>query len=138
MLSGLMGLVGRGSIAQSFAATMVSFMFFSLTFKERPYESDRLNFMKIFTEFQIFSVLLVCVVLQTHDSGFGTERVTVDDYGIFQMLMVLGMFPVAAYFLGVGMRDLGEAVTEDIGLASDDKESETENPMLPSCEVEQD
>jgi hypothetical protein len=129
VLSGLMALVGRGSIAQSFGATIISFMFFSLTFKERPYESDRLNFVKIFTEFQIFFVLLVCVVLQTHNTGFGTERITVDDYGLSQVLMVLAMFPITIYFLGQGMKDLGNQAIDDVGTLKGSDTEEQQNPM---------
>ena len=56
ILSGLLGLVGRGSIAQSVAGVMIAFVFFALTFKERPYKSNSLNWIKIFSEFQLYEL----------------------------------------------------------------------------------
>ena len=52
MLSGFVSFMGAGSIAQSVAATLISF-FFAWTFQERPFEAQHLNMIKIFTEFQI-------------------------------------------------------------------------------------
>ena len=113
ILSGLLGLVGRGSIAQSVAGVMIAFVFFALTFKERPYKSNSLNWIKIFSEFQIFAVLLICVVLQTLTTDFGTEHITVDDYGLLQCVCVVAMFPIAAYFIFDSVRDLDKRVASD-------------------------
>jgi hypothetical protein len=49
----LIGLVGRGSVLQTVAATFISFAFFALTFREMPYNTRSLNAVKLFSEFQL-------------------------------------------------------------------------------------
>ena len=46
------------------------------------FKSDRLNRIKIFSELQIFAVLLICVVLQSYQADFSTEKIGFDGYGI--------------------------------------------------------
>ena len=78
MLSGFVSFMGAGSIAQSVVATLISFFFFAWTFKQMPFEAQHLNMIKIFTEFQIFGILLVCIVLQTNEQGFAAEAITIN------------------------------------------------------------
>ena len=46
------------------------------------YKSALLNSIKIFCEFQVFTVLLICCVLQTYENDFTGERVTIDGWGL--------------------------------------------------------
>eukprot|EP01043_Picozoa_sp_COSAG02_P079795 COSAG02_NODE_18647_length_927_cov_1.276570_2_plen_70_part_01 len=62
-LSGLIGLFQRGSVLQTVCATVISFFFFAIAFRERPFEEDKLNMVKIYSEFQIFGILLLCIVI---------------------------------------------------------------------------
>jgi hypothetical protein len=92
ILSGLISLVNRGSIAQTVLATLISFFFFAFTVRAQPYNSTRLNMLKVFSEFQMFGVLLICVVLQTHAiPSFGAEVVTLDGYGLTQVYMTMAV-----------------------------------------------
>ena len=50
ILSGLIGLFGRGTIAQTFAAVAISFLFFALSVKAQPFKTDKLNRIKVFSE----------------------------------------------------------------------------------------
>ena len=47
ILSGLIGVVGRGSVAQACVATMIGFFFFSISYKEQPFKKDALNEWKL-------------------------------------------------------------------------------------------
>ena len=60
IMSGLLGLVGRGSIGQAVLAVVLAFVFFAVAFKFQPFESGRLNFFKICSEAQLFGVLVPC------------------------------------------------------------------------------
>ena len=53
ILAGLIGLAGRGSVFQTVVATLISFTFFALSFREMPYNTRRLNGIKVFSEFQL-------------------------------------------------------------------------------------
>ena len=94
MLSGFVSFMGAGSIAQSVAATLISFFFFACTIKQMPFEAHHLNMIKIFTEFQIFGILLVCIVLQTNEQGFAAEAITIDGYGTLQTLLTVSVLPI--------------------------------------------
>ena len=58
IMSGLLGLVGRGSIGQAVLAVVLAFVFFAAAFKFQPFECGRLNFFKICSEAQLFGVLV--------------------------------------------------------------------------------
>jgi hypothetical protein len=119
LLTGLIGMIGRGTIAQAVVATTITFFFFALAFKEQPYEDPVLNFIKIVSEIQIFGLMLICVVLQTAAQGFSGETVTIEDYGNMQLLLILSILPISVYMVvtGVlGMRGEGE---DDGGSDSD-------------------
>jgi hypothetical protein len=65
---GVIGLVGRGTVSQAFAACLVAAGFLAVTFREQPYEKAWHNRLKIFTDFQVFVILLICLVLQTQEA----------------------------------------------------------------------
>lgn len=118
VLAGLVGLVGRGSVAQTVMCTLISFAFFALSFKAQPFHSRTLNFIKLWSEFQIFGIFLVCVVIQTVDSDFSTEVITIDGYGAAQVGLTLMIVPITIYFVVINFRDLkGDTgdQTEDSG-----------------------
>jgi hypothetical protein len=106
VLAGLIGLFGRGSIAQAVVATAIAFFFFALSVREQPFAKPKLNWIKLLSEFQIFGVLLMCIVLQAEAVGFDAEVVTVEVYGAIQTALTLVIVPVVAYFLVGSMRDL--------------------------------
>ena len=53
ILAGLIGLVKRGSVLQIVVATVISFLFFAIAFREMPYHTSRLNAVKVLSEFQL-------------------------------------------------------------------------------------
>jgi hypothetical protein len=113
LLSGLMGLVGRGSIAQAVVCTVIAFFFFAFSLSERPYQSKTLNTIKIVSEFQIFLILLTCVVLQTNRGSLDEEHITVDGYGLIQILATLCIVPFVLFMIVRQMRAL-EHMVEDV------------------------
>ena len=54
ILSGLIGVVGRGTVAQAVAGTLIAFYFFAISYREQPFRSRGLNRIKIFSELQLF------------------------------------------------------------------------------------
>jgi len=106
--------VGRGSVAQSAVATLISFAFCALSFREQPFDKPRLNHVKIFSEFQIFGILLVCLIVQVHDQGFDSEIVTIEAYGVMQTTLVIAIVPVILYFFVITFRDLKTEVKDDM------------------------
>ena len=89
-------------------ATLISFMFFALSFHAQPFNTARMNAIKICSEFQIFGILLACVVLQTHHQGdrIATEAIGLEDYGTAQVVLTLAIMPVTIYVLGAGLLDM--------------------------------
>eukprot|EP01050_Picozoa_sp_SAG11_P040003 SAG11_NODE_17146_length_527_cov_0.745327_1_plen_126_part_10 len=83
ILTGIIGLVGRGPVAQAFVGAMISFYFFALSLRYQPYRKPVLNRMKIVVEFQVFATLTITIVLQsvTVDNFDAEEIFTTDDYG---------------------------------------------------------
>eukprot|EP01051_Picozoa_sp_SAG22_P001338 SAG22_NODE_52_length_24288_cov_15.594568_6_plen_82_part_00 len=64
-------------VVQTVLATLISFLFFALAFREMPYSKRRLNVIKVLSELQLFVILLVCVVLRASKNGLtlGAEDV---------------------------------------------------------------
>ena len=56
ILAGVIGLVQRGTIAQTVAATLISFIYFAASVWAQPFKSLRLNWIKIFSEFQLYEL----------------------------------------------------------------------------------
>ena len=106
ILTGIIGLFQRGSIAQVVAATMLSFFFFAITIREQPFQTKHLNIIKVVSEIQLFVILLVCCVLQTHHQGFAAEVVTPGDYGQLQVFATVAVMPITVYLLFKGLRYL--------------------------------
>ena len=57
VLTGLLGVVGRGTVGQSFFATLIAFYFFALSYRIQPFNTARLNRIKAFSELQIFVIM---------------------------------------------------------------------------------
>ena len=53
ILAGMIGIAARGSVLQTVVATVISFAFFALAFREMPYNSARLNAIKVLSELQL-------------------------------------------------------------------------------------
>ena len=100
------GMIGRGTVGQSVTCTVVAFVFFAITFRYQPFIKPGLNRVKLFTEFQIFGILLVCTVLQAYEVDLLAEVVTVDDYGMILQMLIVAMIPVTIYVLCATCSDL--------------------------------
>merc|ERR1711865_1323040 len=100
ILSGLIGVFGRGSVAQAAVATLVSFFFFTIVFREMPFISPGLNKIKAFSEFQLFAVLLVCTLMQANlaPAGFAGELIGMDGYGEILKILTMMILPVTLWF----------------------------------------
>ena len=100
ILSGLIGLFGRGTIAQNFAAVVISFFFFALSVYAQPFTTDNMNRIKVFGEFQIFGVLLVCIILQTDKNGLPDTGLATDSfYGGVQLVLTVAILPLLVYVI---------------------------------------
>lgn len=130
ILSGLIGLFGRGTIAQSFAAVIISCFFFALSLHARPFTTDNLNRIKVFSEFQIFGILLVCIVLQTNATGLpATGLATEEFYGNVQLVLTVAIMPMVLYIMGWHARELRRE-HKQLGLALRDKKRQVQvNPL---------
>jgi hypothetical protein len=92
---------------------MTSFAFCAISFREQPFNKPTMNHVKIFSEFQIFVVLLVCLIIQVLDQGFESELVSIDAYGAIQTIAVIAIIPVVLYFLVRTCRDAKAKAEED-------------------------
>eukprot|EP01051_Picozoa_sp_SAG22_P006041 SAG22_NODE_381_length_11354_cov_6.529631_2_plen_383_part_00 len=94
-------MVGRGTVAQAVIGTLVSFYFFAISYKERPFIEPGLNLVKVFSELQLFCILLICTTLQANTAvpDFIDEPITAEDYGNVLTGLTLAILPVSIYFL---------------------------------------
>jgi len=106
ILTGIISLFSRGSIVQVVAATTISFFFFALTLKERPFNTKHLNAVKIFTEAQLFGILLILVVLQTNARGLDGQSIQEDGYGMIQLVLTVSIIPVSLFMVGYHFMEL--------------------------------
>jgi hypothetical protein len=106
ILSGLIGLFGRGSIAQCFSATIISFLFFASAIRAQPFKLSTNNFYKAFAEVQIFGVLMVCIVLQTNKTGLPLSGITEDVYGHLQLALTVSAGPLIAWIVFLRLSEL--------------------------------
>jgi hypothetical protein len=108
LLSGILSLVGRGSIAQAALGTVISFAFFALHLKVEPYNTTTLNFVKAVSEVQLFLVLQTSVVLQRHNAGFDSETLQPEAYmyGDIQTVATLLIAPVLVFLIGYNVKGL--------------------------------
>lgn len=95
-------------------ATLLSFFFFAAAYRTQPFRSERYNFVKVVSEFQIFGIMLTCVVLQTNARSFDTELIGVDDYGFFQVILTVAIIPVALYHFVMTARDVKRDFADDM------------------------
>lgn len=98
ILSGLIGLYGRGSVAQTVLACFVAFFFFAAFYRAQPFIEPMLNTIKGFSEFVIFGVLLVCTVQQVNEANFEEEDIQIATYGSAQSGLCLMYIPVAIIY----------------------------------------
>ena len=146
MHAGLIGLAGRGSVFQCVVAALVSFMFFAVAYRERPFESSRLNFVKACSEFQLFGILLICVVLQSSKVGGipSTEIMRNDGYGVCQLILTLAIVPITGYVLRKRVIDMREEIitlaaslsSRDLTEEGGDESEFLENPVHETFEAE--
>jgi hypothetical protein len=100
-MAGLIGLVGRGTIVQVFLATLISFFFFASALKEMPFQSSRMNKIKIFSEAQLFIILFTAALLQTDARGLASQPLgDRDDIGRLQAAVTLASLPLVIYLVG--------------------------------------
>ena len=71
-----------------------------------------------FPEFQLFGILLICVVLQTNSQGLDNEDVTTEDYGIVQVLLTVAILPITIGCLVNGVRNLKANLKSDLKLTN--------------------
>ena len=124
-LTGLVGLYGRGTIAQAVISTLIAFIFFAVTFRCQPFAltesgSDHLNYIKLFSEFQVFSILLICVVVQTEQQGFGAELVSLQDYGYVQIFLTVIILPLSLFAIYSAAQAMTEHAEELVSLTKKD------------------
>jgi hypothetical protein len=108
LLSGILGLVGRGSIAQAVAGTVISFAFFAMHLSVMPYKTATLNFVKGVYEVQLFVVLLASVVLQSKNVGFDSEVVQPETYGDIQTVATALIVPVIVFMICYNVKGLAK------------------------------
>ena len=110
-MSGLLGLVGRGSIGQAVLAVVLAFIFFAIALKHQPFTSGQLNFLKICSEAQLFGVLVLCLVIQAVEIGpvgLSAETITTDGYGVIMVVVAAVAVPIALGSICLLARDVRE------------------------------
>lgn len=115
----------RGSVAQTFLATMISFFFFAFVFHEMPFRSPSLNLLKICSELQLFVILLVCLILQVEAKGMVGEIITLDGYGTLLIALTLSIFPVTLYIISIKVKEIKTTRSEE----TSEEAPKYENPM---------
>ena len=134
-LSGLIGLFQRGSVLQTVCATVISFFFFAVAFRERPFEEDKLNIVKIYSEFQIFGILLLCIVIQTRAVDFDAEMAGLTEYGQAQIVLTLSVMPISIWAVASSIMDVVEDHEDEDESKAEDG-SVNENPLHEESEDE--
>ena len=132
-LTGIISLFERGSISQAVLAACISFFFFALTVKEQPYSKRHLNLIKIFTEAQLFGILLVIIVLQTNDRGLKAEKLQENDWGVIQIFLTVSTLPVILFSCAIGLRDI-----KDLTQSTINNLGAFANPMAEVAVVDED
>jgi hypothetical protein len=132
LLSGILSLVGRGSIAQAALGTAISFAFFALHLKVEPYKTSTLNFVKAVSEVQLFVVLQTSVILQQYNVGFDSETLQPEAYGDIQTAATALIAPVIVFLIAHNVKGLGasggdinveQEASTDVNPLHDDDES---------------
>ena len=139
-LSGLIGLFQRGSVLQTVCATVISFFFFAIAFRERPFEQDKLNAVKIYSEFQVFGILLICIVIQTRSVDFSAELAGLSEYGKAQIALTLSVMPISIWAVATGIKDVVETIVDSDDEDEGKKEGDgdvSDNPLHEDVDPEQ-
>ena len=116
MFTGLIGLLGRGSVAQTVVASFVAAMFFGAHCVAYPFEKSNLNMVKTCSEFIILAVLVVCIVQKTYvaaDDFNAEEAITMNGYGAIQTGMCIMLLPTTAFFVAKQLRDMRSDLASD-------------------------
>ena len=165
MLSGLIGLVGRGTVTQSVTGMLISSYFFAISYRALPFNKPALSRIKMFSEFQIFvrlafqflclnrtnvlvfivpfrpqAILVVCVVLQAVDAGVNfddQEALSIENYGDILVVLTLAFIPVTLFFVHHGIKESRMLVHEKVGDNETGQSSvKFENPTGPDAKEE--
>jgi hypothetical protein len=130
VLAGLIGMLGRGTVGQIVVAQFVSFFFFALQIWAQPFKESMLNWVKAFSEFVIFGVLLVATVQQVHATEFEADPdfpdMSIEDYGRFQAGLCLALLPVTVFFMFTHIRDLKQEA-RDLRSGGDNPSKESDS-----------
>lgn len=117
-LTGLIGLLSRGSVAQTVAVSFVAAMFFGAYCWAQPFVASNLNLVKTCSEFLILAVLIVCIVHSNSkfispDEFNMEEAITIDSYGTLQTAMCVMMVPTTIVFIFVQLQGGGREAKGD-------------------------
>ena len=120
LLGGLLLLLHRGSIAQVFCGSCVSFGFFALHVHMKPYRKQPTNIFKACIEAQIFLTILITILLRFEDKYIQTadEALKVSDYEWLVVttffLLVPTAFVVASCRTFLDARDQARHVAREL------------------------
>merc|ERR1711865_1149148 len=79
----------------------IAFYFFAISYREQPFRSRGLNRIKIFSELQLFCILLVCAVMQANEAepDFEGDPIDMNDYGNLLTALTLAVLPCVIYVM---------------------------------------
>eukprot|EP01051_Picozoa_sp_SAG22_P015768 SAG22_NODE_2114_length_2991_cov_1.459889_1_plen_219_part_10 len=102
ILSGLIGLLGRGTVGQTVAATFISFFFFAVFCRAWPFKEQMLNRVKVFSEFVVFGVLVASTVAKVAERPeLSEEYISLRSYETAQAILCAAFVPVTAFYVVV-------------------------------------
>eukprot|EP01047_Picozoa_sp_COSAG01_P019293 COSAG01_NODE_1068_length_11878_cov_45.012395_4_plen_1116_part_00 len=130
LLSGLIAVMGRGSVAQSALAAMISFLFFGLSVRTLPFKSRALNAIKIVSEVQLFMVVLMCVILQMNGTNLDAESISAEGYGVMQTVATLAILPIIMGLILYNVRTLQTDLKQDLARSRTDAGTDSEGTTM--------
>ena len=95
-LVGVVLVVDRGSAAQLFVALLLSFLFFALQVRIRPYKIAQDNAFRAATEFHVFIVIVIALILGKVD--LSREALTSEFYDMALFFSWLILLPLGFIF----------------------------------------
>ena len=131
-LTGLIGLLGRGSVCQTLGAVFVAVTFLTAHSWAQPFASSNLNVVKLISEFVILAVLIVCIIQQTYiasDDFNAEEAITIDGYGYVQTGLCLVLMPTTGFFVVKQLRDIRVELVDSEGTNPLDNSQRMMNPL---------
>jgi hypothetical protein len=117
----------RGSITQIVGAAVVSFGFAMIAFRQQPYRTGRMNFIKIASEVQIFLIILLCVVIQVSDQGVTAKGL--ENVGTAQIAITIFILPITIAAIAQGISDFKSDLTGDLSANFRGDADNISNPM---------